>query len=74
MSKIYALLRGKFSWPKMWLWKKKMTNIRYVRNMSKNKPPRVGWKKAARRRPRSLILFTEMISVLPEISLLLLFT
>ena len=22
MSKIYALLRGKFSWPKTWLWKK----------------------------------------------------
>ena len=22
LSKIYSLLRGKFSWPKMWLWKK----------------------------------------------------
>ena len=30
LSKIYALLRGKFSWPKMRLWKK-MTNKRYVR-------------------------------------------
>ena len=28
LSKIYALLRGKFSWPKMRLWKK-MTNMRY---------------------------------------------
>merc|ERR1712208_264501 len=30
LSKIYALLRGKISWSKMCLWKKKMTNIRYV--------------------------------------------